>query len=101
METRFCVHIVFVANAASKNVNEKIKTQTSSPPFVGGYMIHMQIGVPAHSNMTSKMYVMIMKYIWQMDTLAVVPPMWTVRKTILENNSPQYSTYAIKVTLFL
>ena len=36
--TRFCVHIVFVASAASKNVNEKIKTQTSSPPFAGGYM---------------------------------------------------------------
>ena len=36
--TRFCVHIVFVASAASNNVNEKIKTQTSSTPFVGGYM---------------------------------------------------------------
>ena len=33
------MHIVFVASAASKNVNEKIKTQTSSPPFVGGYMV--------------------------------------------------------------
>ena len=37
--TRFCVHIVFVASAASQNVNEKIKTQTSSPPFVGGCML--------------------------------------------------------------
>ena len=32
------MHIVFVTSAASKNVNEKIKTQTSSQPFVGGYM---------------------------------------------------------------
>ena len=32
------MHIVFVTSVASKNVNEKIKTQTSSPPFVGGYM---------------------------------------------------------------
>ena len=39
MGTRFCVHIVFVTSVASKNVNEKIKTQTSSPPFVGGYMV--------------------------------------------------------------
>jgi len=35
---RFCVHIVFVTNVASKNVNEKIKTQTFSPPFVEGYI---------------------------------------------------------------
>ena len=33
------MHIVFVTSVASKNVNEKIKTQTSSPPFVGGYMV--------------------------------------------------------------
>ena len=46
MGTRFCVHIVFVASAASKNVNEKIKTQTSSPPFVGGYMHLPQIIIP-------------------------------------------------------
>ena len=39
MGTRFCVHIVFVTNAASKNVNEKLKTQASSPPFIGGYMM--------------------------------------------------------------
>ena len=32
--TRLCVHIVFVTRMASKNVNEKIKTQASSPPFV-------------------------------------------------------------------
>ena len=37
------MHIVFVTSAASKNVNEKIKTQTSSPPFVGGYMPKMLI----------------------------------------------------------
>ena len=40
------MHIVFVASAASKNVNEKIKTQTSSPPFVGGYMrTSLSIGI--------------------------------------------------------
>ena len=44
MWTRFCVHIVFVASAASKYVNEKIKTQTSSTPFVGGYMVTLLDG---------------------------------------------------------
>ena len=37
------MRIVFVASSASKNVNEKIKTQTFSPPFVGGYMLFGQL----------------------------------------------------------
>ena len=43
MGTRFYVHIVFVSSVASKNVNGKIKAQTSSPSFVGGYMVEIQL----------------------------------------------------------
>ena len=41
------MHIVFVANATSKNVNEKIKTQTSGRPFVGGCMLAALIDLVA------------------------------------------------------